>query len=186
MEVRVLILVVFSCISWNTSQAQTYIHQGLIRSQGTIAVGRMPQFQSAELYTSGNLEYYVSNQLSVRSDSYYHFTSMSGDNPYRFNHSVFSGASYHFSTQNKIDPYIGFQPGISVSQISNRLLREGEQSKVVYSPLVSGVAGIYIYAEKYFHFFADARYLSGQHLSETGAFTLNEWRFMFGLGFNLR
>jgi len=58
-------------------------------------------------------------------------------------------------------------------------------SSMAVNPLISGVIGFNLYATKFFHLFADARYVYGNHLSDSPPISLNEVRVSFGLGINL-
>jgi len=65
-------------------------------------------------------------------------------------------------------------------------VEENQKSNATFNPLYSGLVGMNYYATKFFHLFISARYLSGKHLSNAPEpLRLDEFRFSFGLGFNV-
>ena len=189
MEMRKGLLAMALCmltIGVQAQQTNQYIHKGLVRTMATLSVGHMPQFSMNNVYISGNSEYYLSNRVSWRGDASFFLNNLNGPEIFKDNHSIFSGLSFHNPTNGKIDPYLGFQPGVSFSRTMIHGVDEvTTYSKTQVSPLISGVGGINIYASQLFHVFADVRYISGTHIVQSGAESLNEVRFSFGLGFNL-
>ncbi len=180
---------------------ERYIRKGLIRSMGTISTGIMLKENISTISLHGCLEYYVADNISLRGDSYFFLKAKdnSGNNPFDFNHSTFSGASYHFKTKNHFDPYIALEPGVSITRLSSYSAliepliyspNEGWttfQEKTTVNPLISSAFGFNLYFQKLFHLFAEARYIYGKHISN-GNFSpisLSELRFSFGLGINL-
>lgn len=148
----------------------------------------MPQHSVSNVYIHGDLEYYTSNKISIRGESYFFMNGLKGDRIFAYNHSTFTGINYHFPTRNKIDPYIGFQPGLAMSQkaIDTEELGSESYRNTIYSPLFSGLVGVNFYADKFFHVFANVRYVNGNLLSTySSPVSLNEIRVSFGLGFNL-
>src|SRR5437868_6707845 len=118
-----LIGVIFLFICVITVKAQEeksqYIRKGLIRTQGTISPGILLKENSSTISLYGTLEGYISDNISVRGDSYYDILSAgkkNNDRPFEFNHEIFSGASYHFKTKNHFDPYVAIEPGVAISQ----------------------------------------------------------------------
>ena len=165
---------------------ESTIRPGLLRAQGTISFGSFSDLDQGGLYLHGNLEYYVNPNLSARGDIYY-YLKPNNESVLEVNHQLFSGAAYHFSTHSNFDPYIGLQPGLAVAQVSNTILIAGNKNPLpTASPLISGIFGFNYFAGKWFHLFADARYVFGDHQSNIGTLSLNEFRFSFGLGFNIQ
>ena len=122
----------------------------------------------------------------MRGDAYYFLNSF-GDRPrFDMNHQIYMGTFYHF-TDTKFQPYIGFQPGIAITQSSeyetlNALSGELE-AKVAVNPVGSFGGGISYYGEKIFFLFLETRYIFGKHKSNSYPVYLDELRFSFGLGF---
>jgi Opacity family porin protein len=165
------------------------IKKGLFRAQGTIGFGTLKSGEST-IYIHGNTEYYLSELISTRGDLYYYLPS-NDENSLNLNHQLFFGASYHFKTTSNFNPYIGFQPGLALSQSNvpaafNSQFAENKTttSNATANPLVSSVIGFNYYATGWFHLFADVRYVYGNHLSSSPRVSLNEFRASFGLGFN--
>ena len=170
-----------------------YVHKHLLRAQATISPGMLLESKARNIYIHGNLEYYADETISLRGDGYYFVSSFGNTNHFLMHHSLFSGASYHIKTKNHFDPYIGIQPGISITQAFYNTCPDGAmcfapprlQDSYSFNPLISGVIGFNYYAQQVFHIFGEARYVHGTHLSELGPLSLDEVRLSFGLGFNI-
>lgn len=128
---------------------------------------------------------FLKNKIQLRGDGFYFLNSF-GDRPrFSMNHQLYAGAFYHF-TEKQFQPYLGFQPGIAISQSSEyATLNEttGElEYRVAANPLGSVAGGFQYYGEKLFFFFVETRYIFGQHKANTYPTYLDELRFSFGLG----
>ncbi len=184
----VLILLLFS-VNTFSQDTESVLRKGLLRLQGTFSFGKFNQLNQQGLYLHGNLEYYANTNISARGDLFYYLKPNS-DSELELNHQLFSGASYHINTKSNFNPYMGIQPGFSVTKITDPayILPAGinppTQSTTI-DPLVSGVFGFNYYANNWFHLFADARYVYGNHISNISSISINEFRFSFGLGFNI-
>ncbi|MDT8411914.1 MAG: hypothetical protein RQ875_05600 [Vicingaceae bacterium] len=170
-----------------SQEKNNVVDKGLVRFQGTISVGKLLSMDETNIFLTGNLEYYVSSQISVRGDMF-HFLK-NDENILNKNHQLFSGASYHIKTGNNFNPYFGFQPGLALSQSFNGSKKSLDNlpqttSGTSVSPLISSVFGFNYYASKWFHLFIDGRLVHGRHLSNYKPVSLNEVRISFGLGFN--
>lgn len=167
--------------------------KGLLRAQANIATGKMLSYNQGSIYVCGDLEYYLDAKTSLRGESFYFInaTNKTAEQKLIMNHSIFSGAMFHLPTKGNLDPFIGIQPGLSITQIQSDFFDSNVQeifevkSTLTASPLLSAIAGLQYYAPKYFHLFANVRYVKGAHLGNTGRYNLDEMRFTFGLGFNL-
>jgi hypothetical protein len=155
----------------------------LFRTTLTFATGYMPKNQLNNLYLTGNIEYYTDNHISLRGDGMYFFNSMNQDKTLKMNHSIFSGAAYHFG-EGTFDPFIGIQTGLAYTQCGIVQQDQPPRGKS-FSPLMSGIAGFNYYANKWFHLFINLRYSQGKLLSNEAIIPLNEWNVSFGLGFNV-
>jgi hypothetical protein len=172
---------------------QQFIHRGIIRAMATISSGSMFQQKATNIYAHADLEYYIADNVSLRGDGFYFVSTMGDYQPFKMNHSLFSGASYHFKTKSHLDPYLGFAPGISFTQIQyyptifcdpiacSPIIEP--DAKV--DPLASAVLGFNLYFQKIFHLFIESRYVYGRHFSNAAPQSLSELRFSFGLGWNL-
>jgi hypothetical protein len=192
-QLLIPLILLLSCSAFAQKDSSRYVHRHLIRSMATISPGFMTSLGTNNIYLHGNLEYYVNESISVRGDSYYFISAIESVEHFKMHHTNFTGASYHFRTNGHFDPYLGIQPGFSISQaIYNPCPEEAMclvpaivQQKPSVNPLISGVLGFNYYAQKWFHLFGEARYVQGKHLSEQGPLNLNEIRFSFGLGINI-
>lgn len=198
--ISVFCLLIFVVVTQAQDEKGPYIRKGLIRGQATISPGTMLRKSVSTISIHGCLEYHIANNISVRGDSYYFIQGKDGAgvNPFEFNHSIFSGMSYHFKTKSHFDPYLGFEPGISITKLrSYSALIEcfttpcpGDinfHDNTAVNPLLSSVLGFNFYFERWFHLFGEARYIGGKHISNSDFYpiSLSELRFSFGLGFNL-
>jgi len=184
---QIVIILFFMPLFLFSQEESSVIDKGLVRFQGTIGMGKLLNLNETNIFLTGNLEYYIQSLISARGDVYYFLKN--DENSLKQNHQLFSGASYHIKTNNNFDPYIGFQPGMALTQSFNSPRKGNESvqqfsSSTSYSPLISGVVGFNYYASKWFHLFVDGRIVQGRHLSNFNAVSLNEVRISFGLGFN--
>lgn len=129
---------------------------------------------------------FIRDKIELRGDAFYFLNSF-GDRPrFTMNHQLFAGAFYRFS-EKQFQPYIGFQPGIAMSQSSEfgSLNFESQELKykISYNPVGSVAAGFDFFGEKWFYLFTEARYIFGKHKSDTYPVYLDEFRLSFGLGF---
>ena len=202
MKKIILLAVLLSVVEASFSQEEKsqYIRKGLIRSMATISPGDMTKINATTISIHGCLEYYVADNISLRGDSYYFLSAKynygyilpGGPNPFEFNHSTFSGASYHFKTKNHFDPYLAIEPGIAITKgkdYSNMFCDPGPcpaSGKTSANPLFSSAIGFNLYFQKWFHLFMETRYIAGKYISDAPTpLSLNELRFSFGLGFNI-
>lgn len=158
------------------------------RGKITSALSFAPGFLTEKTYSIQLQGYvgYLKNKIEVRADAFY-FLGSYGDRPrFSMNHQLFVGAMYHF-TETAFQPYVGFQPGIALSQSSlygtlNNDSGEIEFKKTI-NPLGSAVVGFSYFGEKLFFVFVEGRYIFGKHKANTYPTFLDEARFSFGLGF---
>jgi hypothetical protein len=128
-----------------------------------------------------------SGKIELRGDGFYLLDSF-GDRPrFTMNHQLFAGAFYRFSDQ-RFQPYVGFQPGIAYSQSSefgvlNNVTSEIEFKKTI-NPVGSVAGGIDFFSEKLFFMFVETRYIFGKHKADSYPVFLDEFRISFGLGFH--
>lgn len=183
----VLSLLLMGFMSGMLVAQESYAGKGLLRMQGTLAPAFQPKLNLLNFYLHGDLEYFVSDKISIRSDSYYLLGSQQKPELFDQKFMNFFGAVLHFPYK-RLDPFVGFEPGIAFSSV-HYTSAEGQQqtSELVASPLISPVAGVNLYVGKYIHFFAMLRYIYGRHLSDAPkAVTLSEINGSFGLGWNFQ
>jgi len=179
-------------ISFAQGEKQQFIGKGLLRAQGAFCGGIMFNQNDYNIYLDGDLEYYVDNRISIRSESYFLLGSAGGsdDAAFRQNHSNLVGAMYHFKTKGQFDPYVGLQPGVTYAQryfifpIPGELV-VGINPNPTISPIFGISAGFNFYAKKYVHLFGRVLFTTGRHMDYYGSASLNEVKLSFGLGWNL-
>lgn len=196
MRLLLVITLVVYCLCANAQDKEKddknkrFVNKGLLSAQGNIAFGTMPGFTGTNMYIHGDLEYYVRQNVSIRSESYYFLGTQKGDARFAMNHSNFTGAMFHLKTSNSFDSYFGIQPGIVLSKINRQALDVSYASDAsVYAmrlnPAVGISGGFNYYGLKFFHLFIHAKYVIGKHVSDAPAVSLNELKFTFGLGWNI-
>lgn len=176
-----LLLFPFCLFSQEKNNERT-VQPGLLRAQGTFSMGTLTEINQTSLHLHGNIEYYVNEKIAARGDIYY-YLKPSKESVLDLNHQLFAGTSYHIGTANNLDPYIGIQPGLAITQYSERILLSKNTASL--TPLLSGVVGLNYYANNWFHLFIDGRYILGKHISNLPPTAINEFRISFGLGFNI-
>ena len=168
----------FACSQDESGQ---YIDKGLLRAQGNIAMGIPLGIGVNSLYIAGDLEYYTSKNISIKSGSFYllgYVNKLGYENRLDQNHSIFLGALYHFKTKNNLDPHVGIQPGFAISKLD-------DVSGVTVNPIFSVGAGFNYFGNRYFNLFTNVQYVVGKHYSDRAAVSLNELKISFGLGWHL-
>lgn len=155
-----------------------------IKSALSFAPGLLTE-KTYSLQLQGYLAF-MQDKIEWRGEGFY-FLNQFGERPrFSMNHQIFTGAFYHF-TETAFQPYIGFQPGVAISQSSEYATFNSEtqalEYKITANPLGSVACGFDFFGEKLFFLFAETRYIFGKHKSDTYPVFLDEWRFSFGLGF---
>lgn len=190
----VLVLILLPLCSFSQNESNQYIDNGLMRTQGNIAMGTMLEQSLANYYLAGELEYYTSSSISIRGSSSFLLGTSSDIEGFSSNHSILLGALYHLKTKNNLDPFIGIEPGFAISKLcgcNNPDLeyslpeRKGSKLPTTANPIFTTALGFNYFANKYFNLFANARLILGKHYSDIGAVSLNEFKVSFGLGFHL-
>jgi hypothetical protein len=165
------------------AQENNTIRKGLINGQLTLSTSSMFAEKQSYFYLHGSLEYFISNKISVSGEGYYYLGNLSNDSSiFNYNHSLFFGASKHFTKKNN-DFYLGIQPGISISKLDANTIQIAE-THVAVNPLASIVTGYNFYINNYFHFFVQTRMIAGETNFDEHK-NMVEIRFSAGLGFNL-
>lgn len=185
---KVLIAAVVTVLmSSHTSLAQAgFQKDGLLHGSGAISLGLMRDGVQ-NVYVSGYLEYFPEERVSLRGDGYYFVDGISDFKPLDMNHQVYAGALFHLPSE-KIDPYIGFQPGIAISRRTDSIVDiSGDliPSTQSFNPLTSAVVGFNYWGGKHFSLFAEVRFTRGIHLANSWPKYLDELKFSFGLAFQI-
>lgn len=126
-------------------------------------------------------------RIELRGDGFYFLDSFGDRTRFTINHQLYAGAFYRFSDQ-RFQPYVGFQPGIAYSQSSEFGALNDETNEVEFkktiNPVGSVAGGIDFFSEKLFFLFVETRYIYGKHKADSYPVFLDEFRISFGLGFH--
>ena len=192
--IAVLNLVLLNMYAQDTAKAKKsnrYVDYGLIRVQGNVALGKPLSFSGTNIYWVGDMDIYCRDNVSISTGFYYFFGSFGGDQRFSQNHMAYLGASYHFKTNNHLDPYIGILPGYTVSQLNrsssyfNDSTRDLSSYPWSFNPVIAVQAGMVYYANRFFNVFVNVKYQTGKHFSDIAPQPLDELKISFGLGYML-
>lgn len=181
-------LVPFIC-NGQEAEVKQYPHAGLWRSQATISLGQK-RGDFTHMYLHGDLGYHLTDDIEIRGEIYYFLNTLGDTAAFEYNHQLLFGALYHFNTGSNFDPYLGLQPGIALSKSASECPDDTQdalpwQCQQSANPLFTTVAGFNYYGTRWFHVFAQVRYVRGVHLGQMLPVHLDELRFSVGLGFNI-
>lgn len=186
------ILVLLLPAMFHAQEKKPFIGQGLFTGKGTLAIGKPTGYAGTNMYISGNLEYYIQQNISFRGGVWFFLGSEGMQRPLGNNSSLFTGFFYHFPTKNHLDPYLGFEPGLNWTKLARPDHPENEPEPfnrsaypVSINPAASITAGLHYYASKWTHLFMEVKYVAGTHISDVPAVSLGELRVAFGFGFNI-
>ncbi|MDF2437291.1 MAG: hypothetical protein K0Q95_1667 [Bacteroidota bacterium] len=194
---KLIPLLLIITLGLSAQESSQFIHKHLMRADASVVAGTMYMHNLSNVYLNGNLEYYLDNTISIRGDANYLLGSSGTTEDLmhlKDNISVMLGLAYHFKTNNHLDPYFIFQPGVAyVSSYSSISLAPSSDKdlntrnyKGSLSPLSSFGFGANYYFQRFAHLFVEGRYVHGRHLSQAPSpIFLNELRITFGLGFNM-
>ncbi len=183
------LLLPFFVIAQDTGR---FVAKGLFVGKGTLAIGYPTANNGTNTYISGNLQYYLEDNISFRGGLWIFLGTSGAEDVFAKNSTLFTGFYYHFKTKNNLDPYLGIEPGISWTQLK----KPDDLSNKPYayhistypqsaSPVASVAVGMNYYAANWAHLFIEARYVHGVHVSDLPAVSLNEVKIAFGFGFNI-
>lgn len=189
-KIIVTLILTLPLISF-AQESDRVIRKGLTAGKGTLAMGMPTDYEGTNMYVSGNLQYYVDDNISYRGELWFFLGSDGEKNLFKQNSTLFTNFNYHIKTKNNIDPYIGIGPGFSWTQLKepdNLAIVDNQFATSSYeatiSPVASLTAGVNYYT-KWAHLFIEAKYVHGIHLSDTTPVSLNELRIAFGFGWNI-
>jgi hypothetical protein len=147
-----------------SQESERFVAKDLFSGKGTLAIGSPTTYRGTNMYISGSLEYYLEDNISFRGGIWMFIGTSGAEDIFAKNSSLFTGFYYHFKTKNNIDPFIGFEPGISWTQLK----RSEDVSSYPYnistysqsiSPVTSIATGINYYATNWVHLFIEAKYV---------------------------
>jgi hypothetical protein len=190
-KITIILLFVLPLLSL-AQEKERVVRKGLVGGKGTLAMGMPTDFEGTNMYVSGNLQYYVEDNVSYRGELWFFLGSNGDKNLFKQNSTLFTNFNYHIKTKNNIDPYIGIGPGFSWTQLkepeSILLVADNNSPISSYLATISPVASLTVginYYTKFAHLFLEAKYVHGVHLSDISGVSLNELRIAFGFGWNI-
>ncbi len=155
------------------------------------AIAFSPGFLTEQTQT-GQLHFSIgitpkSKKLVFRADGFYYLGAI-GERPrFTINHQFYLGGFYQFSN-NKLQPYLGFQPGLAWSQSSEFGVINDDSGEIDFertlNPVSSFVGGIDYYLSKKAALLFETRYIVGKHKSNSFPIFLDELRFSVGFRFD--
>lgn len=188
---KIIIIILLLPFIASAQDNNRVIRKGLLGGKGTLAFGIPTDYKGSNMYVSGNIQYYVEDNISYRGEVWFFLDSDGDKNLFRQNSTLFTNFNYHIKTKNNIDPYIGIGPGFSWTQLkepeSILLIADNNTPIPSYSATISPVASLTVgvnYYTKFAHLFIEAKYVQGVHLSDISGASLNEIRIAFGFGWN--
>jgi hypothetical protein len=174
-------------------QSDPGIHQGMVRFQGTLALGLSPaKLKSPEqrYYIYGELEYLFSDHWGFNGASFANLGSsekamlFGGDVVEDgYIHSILVGPVYHFFPDQAFDLHLGFQPGFSLTSMTFNSPSDAVIKESQISPTASPFLGVAYYGS-FFHLFGEARWIQANYSSRLMQRSFSDLRLCIGLGFN--
>ena len=153
---------------------------GLLKGTLTISPAFMLDSKSQPFYFQGLLEGYTSDKISFVGEGSFYLGDLSMDPVFRYNNSIFAGFNLHPLKNGPSDLFIGIQPGISFTKLS----QQSAADRMGVNPLASFNIGYNYFMNEYFHFFVMGKTIFGKHSTYTVE-SLNEFRISAGLGFSI-
>lgn len=131
-------------------------------------------------YFHGNLEGFVSENISLSGDGYFYLGDLNDNATFRYHNSLFAGFNWHLLGSKQADLFLGVQPGISFTTLRS----QGSNQTLAINPLASFNLGFNYFINEYFNFFVLGKTIIGRHATYE-PHSLNEFRISAGLGFSL-
>jgi len=173
------------CLTAGNSFGQISKTHG-VRVMSTLSPGYMFEIKETVSSLSGDLEFYLNEKVSIKGEGSIFLSSFASQSRVNDNSQLFGGINYHFTENKKADVFLGMQPGVSFFKLNNLNQEPEINTNPEVIPLISFSGGLNYYVGSIFHFFIHARYIQGQTIGNPQArFSINELRFLAGLGFNL-
>lgn len=153
---------------------------GLIKGTLTISPAFMLDSKSQPFYFHGILEVYTSEKISFAGEGSFYLGELNENPIFSYNNSIFAGFNWHPLKNGSSDLFIGIQPGLSFTKLS----QYSDQDRIGINPVTSINFGYNYFMNEYFHFFVMAKTVLGKHSSYAYQ-SLNEFRISAGLGFSI-
>ncbi len=167
------------------SQQNNILTSGLLKANLSFTQSFMLQQPNQNVYLNGYLEFFSSNNISIRGDAFWYIDSRQNNPIFNQNYLIQFGAIYH--KQRTInDFYIGLQPGFSLTM---PYTSENQQDKNVLRlmPNLNILAGYTLFFSKYCNFNFGINYIISRYRgTKNGSLKLDELMITGGLGFHLK
>jgi hypothetical protein len=154
--------------------------KGTVRAAATFSYGHLLRDRRDDSnYLSGKLEAFVEDRVSLRGEAFWFTGGSYRQDLYDGNSLLCAGPFWNWHI-GRLNPAIGFQPGISIARASERT----GPARVL--PNASLCAGLTYTVWDHFHFFADARYLHARFHGLSAGEDISEFIWGAGLGLHIR
>lgn len=176
-------------------QSEDGVHQGMVRFQGTVALGFDTNKQvyakgEQRYYIYGEFEYLLNDHIGLNGSIFANLGSSqrvslvteTAPQEDGYVHSVFTGPVYHFLPNQAFDLFVGVQPGFSYLKVHH-----AEPYDLITSTQFGPTGSIFggaAYYGSFFHLFAQARYVASPFMNNLAQRNFNDLRLCIGLGFN--
>ncbi len=160
-------------------RSQEISRSGLIKGTLTISPATLLDSKNQPFYFHGILEGYTSEKISFVGEGSFYLGDLSSNEVFRFNNSIFAGFNWHLFKDGSSDLFVGLQPGISFTMLSEQTSND----RLAVNPVSSFNLGYNYFMNEYFHFFVLGKVVLGRHSSYSYQ-SLNELRISAGLGFS--
>lgn len=184
----------------NAQEENTFRYKTMLKATATISPGYMLNSPQTNLYIDGDLEYFMEDKVSFRSEVYVMVGTQTKPAILQDNSSLLWGGFYHMH-KNRFDFFVGLQTGMNFTKPNDVILgyaitsgpstitaNSTETYNYKVLPVISPMTGITFYVSDYFNFFLNARYVGGaKYFGYTNGSTLmlDEIRISAGLGFQI-
>lgn len=168
------------------SQTTLDTRKHLAGSTATIATGFQKNNPDMNIYVHGFVYFHPQPKVSLDGEGYWYLGAQNQETLMAENSTLLFGPSFHFAKDGPVDPYVGIMSAVSLVSAIDRTSSQPVVGKYSVVPLIAFNVGFKYHFIKWFNIFANAKYMMGT-LTENypTALSLNEFRFSFGLGFNL-
>lgn len=154
--------------------------KGTVRAAATFSYGYLVRDRRDDSnYLSGKLEVFVEDRVSLRGEAFWFTGGSHRQDLFHGNSLLAAGPCWNWQI-GRLNPAIGFQPGISIARASDLA---GPARAL---PNASLCAGLTYTVWDHFHFFADARYLHARFPGLPSGDDISEFIWGAGLGLHIR
>lgn len=129
------------------------LHKNQLRLGATFSPALFKNYSIAYLHAEA--EYFLENQISIRSDADLMIGSINNKKLLSNNRSICIGAAYNFLLTNQLNAFIALQPGINILKLNT--LNANRQ----ISPIASATGGLGFYPLKHLHVFLNLKFVQG-------------------------